>query len=69
MPVLLVLWLMAQNNNNGELFDPATGQWDISYALSIASVIYGLSFAMIFGVSFLVACLCRSQGNRSQRDT
>jgi len=48
---------MKQNNNNGELLDPATGRWDISYVLHLSTLIYGLSFVPIFGVAFLISCL------------
>lgn len=57
LPVLIVLWLMKQNNNNGELLDPATGRWDISYVLHLSTLIYGLSFAPIFGVAFFISYL------------
>lgn len=43
------LWMGTQDNNNGEYFNPQTGAWDISYAIShfAAPAVIGL-FATIF---------------------
>jgi len=50
---------MKQNNNNGELIDPVTGHWYISYAMTLSALIYGLSFLLIFGASYLISYLRR----------
>lgn len=56
-PTLIVLHMMADNNNNGELFDTITGRWDVGYAFAVGSIWYGLSFLPVFGLSFLIIYL------------
>jgi hypothetical protein len=51
-PALLVLRMMADNNNNGELYDTVTGQWDVGYALEVAAIIYVPAFLVVFAVTF-----------------
>lgn len=51
-PAGLVIHMMSENNNNGELYDPATGKWDLIYALSVAAVVYVPAFLIIFSLAF-----------------
>jgi hypothetical protein len=56
-PTVVALGVIADNNNNGELYDPVTGRWDLSYAVSVSALFYVVSFLLIFAVSFGLACL------------
>ena len=44
--------MMADNNNNGEVYNAVTGQWDVAYVVSVSAVFYGASFLLIFAVVF-----------------
>ena len=62
-PTLLALRMMADNNNNGELYDTVTGRLDVGYALSTGAVFYLPSALLIFAAVFVVAWLWgRDQG-------
>lgn|GEM_PF-3379566 len=65
VPMLFVLYLMKENNNNGELLDPATGHWNIPYALSVSALIYGLSFITIFGFAYIIGYLWKRDADSS----
>jgi hypothetical protein len=52
VPTLIVLKMIADNNNNGEIYDIATGQWDVGYALSFSAIFYVPSFLLIFAIAF-----------------
>lgn len=67
VPTFVALRMMADNNNNGELYDPVTGQWDVSYALSVSAALYGLSFILIFGLALVLALLLGGK-RRALRD-
>lgn len=55
IPTLAVVQMMADNNNNGEVYDPVTGTWDISYLLSVSAIYYVPSFLLIFAIVFGIA--------------
>lgn len=46
---------MMADNNNGDLYDTATGQWDLAYALQVGAVFYVPSFLLIFAIVFAFA--------------
>ncbi len=51
VPTLIALKMLADNNNNGELYDTVTGKWDAGYALSFSAVFYVPSFLLIFAIT------------------
>ena len=61
IPTLMALRIMTDNNNNGEVFDTATGQWDVAYALKVSAVFYGASFLLIFAMVFALMRLWNSE--------
>jgi len=54
---LLVLHMMADNNNNGELYDTITGQWHAGYPLQVAAISYVPAFLALFAIAFGLARL------------
>jgi hypothetical protein len=50
-PMLVALQMLADNNNNGELFDTVTGEWNVGYALSFSALFYVPSFVLIFAIT------------------
>ncbi len=52
VPTLVALSMMAENNNNSELYDTVTGQWDIGYALALSGAFYIPSFLLIFALAY-----------------
>ena len=64
VPALVALRMMAENNNNGELYDTVTGRWDVGYALSVSAVFYVPSFLLIFVVAFALTRLGSSGTGR-----
>lgn len=61
VPTMVALRMMADNNNNGEVFDTATGKWDVAYVLRVSAIFYGASFLLIFAVVFGLTRLWRSE--------
>ena len=57
IPTLIVLQMMADNNNNGEVYDTVTGKLDLGYVLSVSATYYVPSFLVIFAAVFGVARL------------
>ncbi len=51
VPTLIALKMLADNNNNGELYDIVTGRWDVGYALSLSAAFYVPSFLLIFAIA------------------
>ena len=64
IPTLAMLKMMADNNNNGEVYDPVTGSLDVGYVLSISAIYYVPTFLLIFVLVFGIANL----GNNSVDD-
>jgi hypothetical protein len=52
VPTLVALKMLADNNNNNELFDSATGRWDVGYALGVSAVLYVPAFLFIYVIAF-----------------
>jgi hypothetical protein len=50
MPTAVIIWMMAENNNNGEVYDTLTGRVDVAYVLSVGSVIFVPCFLLSLGV-------------------
>jgi hypothetical protein len=65
VPTLVAMRMVADNNNNGEVYDTVTGQWDVSYVLGLSAVFYGASFLLIFGVVFGLARLWSADADAS----
>ena len=62
LPTVVVLRMMADNNNNGEVYDAVTGRWDVGHLFSVSAVFNGASFLLIFAVVFGLARLWSSDG-------
>ena len=60
VPTLVALRMMADINNNGEVFNTVTGQRDVGYVLTVSAIFYGPSFLLIFAVVFGLLRLWRS---------
>ena len=60
VPTMVALRMMADNNNNGEVFDTVTGHWDVAYLVKVSAVLYGASFLLIFAIVFGVTRLWSS---------
>lgn len=54
LPTLFMLNMLAENNNQGELFDTVTGAWNLAYALQVCAVIFVPSFVVIFAITMLI---------------
>ena len=52
VPTLAVVKMMADNNNNGEVFDTVSGTWDAGYVLGISAIVYVPAFLLIFVIVF-----------------
>ena len=65
IPTLITLRMMADNNNNGEVYNTVTGQWDLGYVLSVSALFYGASFVLIFGIVFGLARLWSGNADAS----
>ncbi len=59
IPTLIVLQMMADNDNNGEFYDTVTGKSDLGYVLSVSAIYYVPAFLLIFALVFGVARLWR----------
>ena len=57
VPTLIALQMLADNNNNGEVFNTVTGEWSVGYVFNVAAVFYGASFLLMFGIVFGLARL------------
>ena len=64
VPTLAALKMLVDNNNNGELFDTVTGDWNVGYAISFSAIFYVPSFLLIFAVTL---ALTSPSGENSDR--
>lgn len=65
VPTLLVLRMMADNNNNGELYDTVTGQWHMGYALQVASIVYLPAFVALFAAAVVLTRMFSGRADAS----
>jgi hypothetical protein len=61
LPTAFVLWMLAENNNNGEVYDTLTGRIDVSHILAVASIIFVPSILLCLLVSRLVRAASRER--------
>jgi hypothetical protein len=52
LPTIIALKMLADNNNNGELYDTITGRWDVGHALSFSAAFFIPSFLIIFAITY-----------------
>jgi len=48
----VALQMLAENNNNGELYDTVTGRWDIAYAVQFSAIFFVPLFLIVFAVTY-----------------
>ena len=61
VPTLVVVKAMVDHNAQGEAYDPVTGEWDVDYVLTFASLWYVPCFLLIFSVTFCILWLARAE--------
>ena len=57
--------MLADNNNNGELYDTVTGEWDVRYAIAISTIYYVPTFLIVFALTYSLARLLRGETDES----
>lgn len=62
IPTGLMLRMLADNNNNGEIRDTVTGQWEVGHLVEVSAIIYFPSFLIILVLSLGAVHLWHADG-------